>query len=89
MQALKKMLVRMLKDTANKIETGTCEMTETEAMDIMKVLAHESLSKEQACNYLNMSRSKFDAMVAEGKLPKGKKIAGWRELRWYKDELKY
>jgi len=87
MQALKKLIVRLLRDTANKIEADTCELTSEEAMDIMSVLGHEMLSKEEACSYLNMSRSKFDQLVGEGKLPKGRKRRGFKELRFYKDEL--
>ena len=36
---------------------------------------------------LNMSRAKFDNMVRDGKLPKGKKVAGFKELIWYKRDL--
>lgn len=57
MQALKKLLVKLLKDTAYKIEAGTCEISETEAMDIISMLSHEPLSKAEACSYLNLGRS--------------------------------
>ena len=56
MQALKKLLIKLLEETTEKIKTDTCELTEEEAMDIMQVLAHKSLSREQACKYLNLSR---------------------------------
>lgn len=87
MQALKKLITRLLRETADKIETGTCELSDSEAMDIMSVLSHEVMSKEQACSYLNISRSKFDSLVGEGKLPKGRKRRGFKELVFYKDEL--
>lgn len=87
MQALKKLLVKLLRDTANKIEADTCELSESEATEIMEVLSHTAMSKEQACIYLNMSRSKFDDMVSKGLLPKGRKRAGFKELVFYKDEL--
>ena len=45
------------------------------------------MSKDVACSYLNISRSKFDSLVAEGKLPKGKKRRGFKELVFYKDEI--
>ena len=35
-----------------------------------------------------MSRSKFDDLVKHEILPKGKKVRGFKELVWYKDELK-
>ena len=88
MQALKKLLTKLLRDTANKIDAGTCELSEEEATQMLEVLSHIALSKEQACIYLNMSRSRFDDLVRQGKLPKGKKRTGFKELFWYKDELK-
>ena len=88
MQALKKLLTKLLIDTANKINAGTCELSEEEATQMLEVLSHIALSKEQACIYLNMSRSRFDDLVRQGKLPKGKKRVGFKELFWYKDELK-
>ena len=84
---LKRQIVKALKETADKIEVGNCELSESEAMDIMSVLSHQVMSKEDACIYMNMSRSKFDDLVREGKLPKGRKRRGFKELVFYKDEL--
>ena len=83
----KKYVAKCLRGIADKIDAGTSEITEQEAMDILKVVAHESMSKEQACNYLNMSRSRFDELVRAKKLPKGRKQVGFKELCFYKDEL--
>ena len=84
----RKLVVKYLRDTADKIDCGNSELNETEAMDILRVIAHESLSKEQACAFLNdYSRSRFDDLVREGIIPKGKKVTGYKELRWYKDDL--
>ena len=87
MQALKKIVVRYLREAADKIESGNCELSETEAMDILKAISHEPLSKEQACSYMNLSRSRFDELIREKKLPKGRKRRGFKELVWFKDEL--
>ena len=87
MQALNKLITKLLRETADKIDTGNCELSESEAMDIMSVLAHKAMSKEDACIYLNLSRSRFDDLVREGKLPKGKKRRGFKELVYYQDEL--
>ena len=84
---LKRQIVKALKETADKIEAGNCELSESEAIDIMSVLSHQVMSKEDACIYMNMSRSKFDDLVREGKLPKGRKRRGFKELVFYKDEL--
>ena len=87
MQALKQLVVHLLRDAANKIDAGTCELNSTEATELIEVISHISMSKESACIYLNISRSRFDDLVREGKIPKGKKYVGFKELRWYKDEL--
>ena len=86
-ETLKKMIVKLLREVADKIEGNTCELSESEAMDIMGVLSHQAMSKEDACIYLNLSRSRFDDLVREKKLPKGKKRRGFKELVFYKDEL--
>lgn len=83
----KKLVVKYLKEAIQMIENDDCELSDTEAMDILKVVAHRPLSKEQACAYLNLSRSRFDDLVRERKIPRGKKRVGYKELSWYQDEL--
>ena len=45
------------------------------------------MSKYQACQYLNISRATFDNYVREGRLPRGKKEAGFKELFWIQKDL--
>lgn len=85
---LKRAVTKLLRETADKIDSGNCELNEEQAMGIMSVLSHKVLSKEQACNYLNLSRSRFDDLVRTGKIPKGRKRRGFKELIWFKDELR-
>lgn len=87
MFSLRPLIVKYLRETADKMDAGTSEVTESQAIDILRIVAHEALSKEQACNYLNLSRSRFDDLVRERKLPKGIKRVGFKELVYYKDEL--
>ena len=87
MGGLKKIIIKMLREAADKIETGNCELSESEAMDIMSVLSHQVMSKEDACLYTNLSRSRFDDLVREGRLPKGRKRRGFKELVFFRDEL--
>lgn len=87
MNSFKDLIVKYLYEVADKIKVGTSEISESQAIDILRIVAHEVMSKEQACKYLNLSRSRFDDLVREKKLPKGKKRAGFKELQWYKDEL--
>ena len=83
----KKLVVKYLREVADRIDCGTSEITESQAVDVLKVIAHEAMSKEQACDYLNLSRSRFDDLVRERKIPRGQKRKGFKELVWWKDEL--
>ena len=87
LESLRKLCAKELRKAADNIDAGTSEITESQAVDIMGVLAHEVMSKEQACQYLNVSRSRFDDLVREKKIPKGRKRVGFKELVFYKDEL--
>lgn len=86
-ETLKKLLINLLRETANKIESNNCELSDQEMTDIMGIMSHRVLSKEQACSYLNLSRSRFDDLVREGRIPKGRKRRGFKELIWFEDEL--
>ena len=87
MTFLKSMVVKYLKETLHKIEKGDCELTDDEAMEILSVIAHQAVSKDEACSIVNLNKSQFGKLMSEGKLPEGKKRRGWNELRWFKDEL--
>lgn len=87
MDVIKKTVSKLLRQIADKIDGGNCEIDEEQALHIMSTIAHEPMSKDVACSYLNISRSKFDSLVADGKLPEGKKRRGFKEKIWFKDEL--
>lgn len=88
MTALKNLLQKLIND----IDAGNSNMSEEEIQEVIDKLKEYSrkdvpLSKYQAYTYLNISRAKFDNLVREGRLPKGQKVAGFKELRWYKRDL--
>ena len=85
----RKLVIKYLKEAIERIESDDCELSDTEAMDIVKVIAHRPMSKEQACNYLNLSRSRFDDYVRARKIPRGRKRVGFKELYWWQDELDF
>ena len=85
--SLVKFVTKHLREIADNLDAGNSEMSESEAMDIMRLICHQEMSKAQACQYLNMSRSKFDGYIRMKLLPKGRKVVGHKELRWYRDEL--
>lgn len=85
-----KVIVNSLRQLATDIEEGKLQCNEDEINGIITQLAEfntEHLSKAQACDYLNISRSTFDKMVREGKIPKGHKRMGFKELSWTKEQL--
>lgn len=87
-----KVIRNLLLKIADNIDAGNSNITENEAMELAKVLQSYTdktikMSKYQACQYLNMSRATFDNYVREGKLPRGKKEAGFKELFWEAKDL--
>ena len=85
---IKKILLKIVDD----IDAGNSNISEKEALELTKVLQSytdktSKLSKYQACQYLNMSRASFDNYIREGKIPQGKKEAGFKEKFWIKKDL--
>ena len=78
---------KTLIDIGNKIIKGDCELTDEQASIILGTVGHIEMNKDQACKYVNRSRSRFDDLVRAGILPKGRKKRGATALIWYKDEL--
>ena len=82
----------ILNKIINDIDCGNSNITENEAIELVKVLQSYTdktvkMSKYQACQYLNISRATFDNYVREGMLPAGKKEAGFKEKFWIEKDL--
>lgn len=82
----------ILNQIIDNIDSGNSNINEEDGLHIIDCLRKythkdEGMSKYSACQYLNISRAKFDNMVREGKLPEGKKVIGFKEKRWYKKDL--
>lgn len=86
-----KVIRELLLKIVDNIDVGNSNLTEDEALQAISYLKEltnkeKRLSKCEAYRYLNVSRATFDNYVREGKLPKGQKQAGFKELSWsYKD----
>lgn len=83
---------RLLRGIADRIDEGSISSNPEETMQVMKTLKEftdrdRRLSKYQACQYLNVSRATFDNYIRTGRLPKGKKEAGFKELSYSKKDL--
>lgn len=87
-KAIRALLIQLIE----RIDAGNSDLTKQEANTVLELLKHytekdEYISKYSAYNYLGISRASFDAKVKEGKLPKGKKVVGFKELMWTKKDL--
>ena len=88
LKLIRNQLLRIVED----IDAGNSNLTEEEEIEVAKILKRfttkdKPMSKYEAYTYLRISRAKFDNLVKEGKLPKGKKQQGFKELSWTKKEL--
>lgn len=88
LQTIKRLLLKIVED----IDAGNSNIDEQEAMQIVKTIRAYSrkdipMSKYQAYTFLNISRATFDNYVREGKIPPGRKVAGFKELQWFKKDL--
>ena len=88
---MKEILIKALEEILVRLKSKECELTEKELDEAISLanLANKKrgLSKEQACQYLNLSRSTFDTYIRNGWLPKGQKRLGFKELSWTPCEL--
>lgn len=87
-----KVIGRMLRDIADRIDEGSISSNPEETMQVMETIKNltdreQRISKYQACQYLNVSRATFDNYVRDGKLPRGKHVAGFKELSYSKKDL--
>lgn len=85
---------QLLLNLANNINSDNCSISEKEALELIHLLEAYSakaqnnrLSKYKACEALKVSRATFDNLVKQGKLPKGKKEEGFKELSWDKKDI--
>lgn len=89
LEIIKELLLKIVSD----IDSGNSNITEKDAAEIIEVIKNltdktQRLSKYQACQKLNISRATFDSLVRKGLIPRGKKIAGYKELFWLEKDLK-
>ena len=87
-----KILRKLLETIIEDIDSGNSNMCEEDLLNIVEMLRKYTrkdfpISKYQAYSYLGISRASFDNLVREGKLPSGKKQAGFKELMWTKKDL--
>ena len=83
----------LLQNCIDRIDAGNSNLSADKEIEVIELLKKytdkdRKLSKYQACTYLNMSRATFDKYIREGKIPKGKKEAGFKELFYLESDLR-
>ena len=83
----------LLQKCIERIDAGNSNLSAEEEIKVIELLKKytnkdRKLSKYQSCEYLNMSRASFDKYIREGKIPKGKKEAGFKELFYLESDLR-
>lgn len=92
MSETQRKLSGILRKFADNLDAGNTPFDESEMeylLDAVNFVSTEKMSKYQAAQYLNINIKQFDYLVATGKLPKGRKQAGFKEKFWYKKDLNY
>lgn len=84
---LTNLLVKELRNVADKLDSGNSHLSEAEQSEILSMLTHTALSAEEVCSYLNISRATLTNHIRDNIIPKGRKLRGRKELVWFKDEL--
>lgn len=87
-----KEIINIFKHLIEQIDCGNSKVDEEEydlILDSINKITNtkKKLSKYQACQKLGISRATFDNRVKEGKIPKGRKEPGFKELFWYEQDL--
>lgn len=84
--SIKLTIIKILKDTIDKIENDECSLDDEEILSIAKNLVHIKLNIEQTCNYIHVSRATLNRMIIDGRVPTPNKTLGGDKY-WFQDEL--
>lgn len=83
---IKDILKETLQLAIKALDSDNCNMNEEEMIEVIELMQNFNselpMSKDQACSFLGISRSKFDTLVRNGKIPRGQKHRGLKELTW-------
>lgn len=87
-----KIIRNILAKFVEDIDSGNSNISQDEQCRILRILSNigntqEYMSKTMAADYIGVCRSTFDSYVKNGLIPKGEKLDGFKELRWYKSDL--
>lgn len=83
----------ILQNIIDRIDAGNSNLSYEQQCKVIRILSNiddgtdNEMSKTQAAEYIGVCRATFDNYVRDGFIPKGRKVDGFKELRWYKSDL--
>ena len=93
MSEIQRRLSSILRKCADGLDAGNTPLDEKEMeylLDAVRYVTEERLSKYQVMQRLNLDNTKkVDYLVATGRLCKGRKQAGFKEIFWYPKDLEH
>lgn len=84
---VEKIVANLLRTYADNIDAGNSNLSSQECTNILSAICHIEMTKPEVCKFLNISRSRFDDLVREGRIPRGKQVPHKQHIVWYKDEI--
>lgn len=86
-----KIIRNILQKFIDDIDADNSNLSYEQQCNIIRILSNvdseEEMSKTKAADYIGVCRATFDNYIRDGFIPRGKKIEGFKELRWYKSDL--
>lgn len=88
-----KIIRTILQKFIDDIDADNSNLSYEQQCNIIRILSNvdigqeNEMNKTQAADYIGVCRATFDNYVRDGFIPKGRKIEGFKELRWYKCDL--
>lgn len=88
-----KIIRNILQKFIDDIDADNSNLSYEQQCNIIQLLSNvnsgydNEMNKTEAADYIGVSRATFDNYVRDGRIPKGKQIGNFKELRWYKSDL--
>ena len=85
-----KIIRDLLQQIIDDIDSGNSNISQhqqLEVIDFIHKINTKELSKQEAADYIGVSRATFDNYINKGLIPRGSKRQGFKELSWNKFDL--
>lgn len=85
-----KVIRNLLQQIINDIDSGNSNISQNDQYEVLSLIqkfTSKELSKLEAADYIGVSRATFDNYIRDGRIPKGRKRTGFKELSWNKSDL--